>query len=40
MLSSMSELAEKIVELARAHGRISVADIVRATGVNRGDLTP
>ena len=38
MLSSMSELAEKIVELARAHGRISVADIVRATGANRSTV--
>lgn len=38
MLSSMSELAEKIVELARAHGRVSVADIVRATGANRSTV--
>ena len=38
MLSTMSELAEKIVELARAHGRISVADIVRATGANRSTV--
>ena len=38
MLSSMSELAEKIVELARAHGRGSVADIVRATGANRSTV--
>ena len=38
MLSTMSELAEKIVELARAHGRVSVADIVRATGANRSTV--
>lgn len=38
MLSTMSELAEKIVELSRAHGRISVADIVRATGANRSTV--
>ena len=38
MLSTMSELAEKIVELARAHGRISVAEIVRATGANRSTV--
>ena len=38
MLSTMSELAEKIVNLARAHGRISVAEIVRATGANRSTV--
>lgn len=38
MLSSMPELAEKIVELARAHGRVSVAEIVRATGANRNTV--
>lgn len=38
MLSTMSELAEKIVELARANGRISVADIVRTTGANRSTV--
>jgi predicted HTH transcriptional regulator len=34
----LEQQSAKIVELARAHGRISVADIVRATGANRSTV--
>ncbi len=38
MLRSLSALEEKIVELARAQGRISVAEVLRATGANRSTI--
>ncbi len=38
MLRNLSALEEKIVELARAQGRISVAEVLRATGANRSTI--
>ncbi len=37
-LASLSALGERIVELARSQGRVSVAEIVRVTGANRSTV--
>jgi Fic family protein len=38
MLGNLSALEEKIVKLARSRGRISVGEIIRATGANRSTI--
>jgi len=38
MLTSLSALEEKIVELSRSQGRISVGEVLRATGANRSTI--
>jgi Fic family protein len=38
MLGNLSVLEEKIVELARSQGRISVGEIIRVTGANRSTI--
>lgn len=38
VLARLPELAVAIVELARAHGRVTMADAVRATGASRNTL--
>lgn len=38
MIGAMPEIAAKIVELAREHGRLTMADAVKLTGANRNTL--
>jgi Fic family protein len=38
MMAAMPELAAKIVDIARMHGRVTIGDVMRTTGASRNTL--
>jgi DNA-binding IclR family transcriptional regulator len=38
MVAELPELAVKIIDQARQHGRVTIGDMIRVTGANRNTL--